>query len=298
MKKVFLGGTCGYGHDWREGFIKQIDPDGTMTARGEIFNPLLPKGQVWDEEAQAREDAAKRCSVFSFFGLGNPAREESTPVSLYSTAQIIDSIYAKKKTIMFVDLKAIGDAFTVKALTKMLADISKSQSAVFCNDWASFVTAVQEALMDTPQMLGFLGGTCGNNPWREHLLDDLAARGVNTKRLIDPVVPPGTWTAGVKKLEDQIRPLCDTEIFYIGDPMEERKDDMQFSTYSVVEALVCLYNDPRFTVVAFDYEGITGHVLDAYKTVEADMRKRFPKGLIFSDLESAAEYLRVRLQKM
>lgn len=130
----------------------------------------------------------------------------------------------------------------------------------------------------------FLGGTCGNNNWRNDFTSELVKRGVPPEAIFNPVVP--NWTPEDQAKEEEAKSRATSMIFYIADPKQE---GINVSAYSLVEATMALYDSPKSTVVVFDTEGQTGHVLKALKQSEKVLRKRFPNAAIYGTEEEALE---------
>lgn len=125
----------------------------------------------------------------------------------------------------------------------------------------------------------FLGGTCGNNNWRDKVIHDLEQEGISREMLFNPVV--ADWTAECQAAEDQAKSTAPVVVYYLASPQDQDNPNST-SAYSMVEATMALYDDPRRAVVVFDEEGLSGHVLKVMRKVEKDLRKRFPQGAILA----------------
>jgi hypothetical protein len=135
--------------------------------------------------------------------------------------------------------------------------------------------------------LVFLGGTCGNNNWRDGLIARLVARGVPTGALFNPVV--ADWNEEAQKYEDEAKKNATYNLFYLGDPQME---DNHVSFYSLLEATMGLYDGPKSkTIVVFDTTGMPKHAEKANAKACKDLKKRFPKALIFGTLTEAEDWL-------
>lgn len=132
----------------------------------------------------------------------------------------------------------------------------------------------------------FLGGTCGNNAWREGLISRLTAAGVHPDSLFNPVVPD--WTPDMQSKEEQVKAVADYLLFYIGNPMQ---DGSMLSAFSMVEATMALYDKPERTVVVFDAASISGHQLKSHKRTCDVLTARFPQARIFPELDPAEAWL-------
>jgi Nucleoside 2-deoxyribosyltransferase like len=138
----------------------------------------------------------------------------------------------------------------------------------------------------TQKKLVFLGGTCGNNNWREAFTAEVVSKGVPAEALFNPVV--ADWNDEAQANEDRAKVEATEIIFYLGDPKETEN---RISTYSIVEAIFALQDQPKRTVVVFDGEGMPKNQAKVLAKVEKDLRKRFPAGLIFSTPEKAVDWL-------
>lgn len=115
-KLIFLSGTCG-NNNWREPFIAD------MVARGvpaeTFFNPVTPD---WNEEAQAREDVAKRDCTFMLYYLGDPQQPDNR-CSFYSLAEACIALHeAPARTLVVFDSTGMP-AHAVKASEKTCKDL-------------------------------------------------------------------------------------------------------------------------------------------------------------------------------
>jgi hypothetical protein len=141
------------------------------------------------------------------------------------------------------------------------------------------------------KQLVFLGGTAGNNQWRDGFIQALIERGVPADVLFNPAVPPGQWDEAGQAKEDEAKAHHTAMLFYLADPKEAGNP---ISTYSIFEAQAALYDHPETTVVVFDKTGMNGHPLKIMNKVEEQLRKRFPQGRIFSTPSEAINWLAER----
>jgi hypothetical protein len=132
----------------------------------------------------------------------------------------------------------------------------------------------------------FLGGTCGNNDWRLHLINRLVERGVVSSDLFNPVVKD--WNEAAQKAEDEAKKNAGYMLYYLGDPQE---DGNHVSYYSLLEATMGLYDAPARTVVVFDTTGMPKHAEKANIKAYKDLKKRFPNAPIFMTLAEAEDWL-------
>jgi hypothetical protein len=131
----------------------------------------------------------------------------------------------------------------------------------------------------------FLGGTVGNNDWREKFTKSLVDAGVPADDIFNPVVKD--WNAEAQAAEEKAKADCRYMLFFISDPKQE---GINISAYSMVEATMGLYDKPYTTVVVFDKAPFTGHVLKAINQTEKVLRKRHPNALIFGSMEEATKF--------
>lgn len=133
--------------------------------------------------------------------------------------------------------------------------------------------------------LVFEGGTVGENEWRRGFEERLTACGVPRSWLFNPVVP--NWTPECQVREDEAKKIANVVLYVIADP----KNGTGISAYSLVEATMALYDDPKRAIVVFDKTGLEGHALKVVSKVERDLRDRFPVSYIFSSMEEAEGFL-------
>ena len=138
----------------------------------------------------------------------------------------------------------------------------------------------------------FLGGTCGNNDWRDGFIERVVARGVPRSALFNPQLPPGAWNEEAQRQEDDVKAYADLLFFYLGDPQEKEN---RASTYSVLETTFALYERPARSVVVFDSTGMPSRSAKSNNKAGADLKKRFPAAPIFFSLEEAEDWLVARL---
>jgi len=132
----------------------------------------------------------------------------------------------------------------------------------------------------------FLGGTAANSTWRTSFTEELVAAGVSPDTIFNPVVPD--WTPECQAAEDAAKATAKYNLFYLCDPKQEGNP---VSVYSLVEAVMGMYDQPSNTVVVFDNAGYSGHALKSLTKSEKDLRKRFPNGLIFGSRDAALDFL-------
>lgn len=134
--------------------------------------------------------------------------------------------------------------------------------------------------------LVFLGGTCGNNKWRNALIARMVSRGCLACWFYDPVV--ADWDEAARRREDQVKRSADYLFFYLGNPKESGNPQ---SAYSMVEATMAQYDSGR-VVVVFDHASLDArHAIAASKKAYADLSARFPYAPIFERLTEAEDWL-------
>jgi hypothetical protein len=133
----------------------------------------------------------------------------------------------------------------------------------------------------------FLGGTCGNNNWREDIFIDLGDRGVDASGLFNPVV--ADWNEEAQANEERHKVEDDYLLFFLSNPEQQGNP---LSTYSLVEATMALYDRPDKTVVCFDHEAIEGAQFQkAFNQSEKVLRARFPEANILSSYDDLLDWL-------
>jgi hypothetical protein len=143
-----------------------------------------------------------------------------------------------------------------------------------------------EEVMTEAKVLLFLGGTAAKNNWRDSFTKELVEMGFPPEGIFNPVVPD--WSRESQQKEDIAKAHAWMCLFYVGSPQQEGNP---VSLYSVVEAIMNLYDRPASTVVTFDFTGISGHALRAMEKTYADLKKRFPDQPIYKDRTSTLSFL-------
>lgn len=132
----------------------------------------------------------------------------------------------------------------------------------------------------------FLGGTVGVNDWRkERAIPLLEQIGVPREAIFDPVVED--WDEAAQANEDRVKREATVLLYYIASPSTGASD---VSAYSLVEAVMALYDDPARTVVVFDTAGMSPHVTKAINKAEFDLLARFQHLPIFGILEQGLRH--------
>lgn len=136
----------------------------------------------------------------------------------------------------------------------------------------------------------FLGGTCGKNEWRTAFIETLVARGVPASAFFNPVV--SNWDEAAQKAEDAAKAESAYMLFYISNPGTEGN---QVSAYSLVEAVMGLYDNPDRTILVVDTSDLLDHVKKALTKSVKDLKKRFPNGMVLGSREEAIDLLASKL---
>lgn len=131
----------------------------------------------------------------------------------------------------------------------------------------------------------FLGGTVGNNTWRDKFIADLVEQGVPSDVIFNPVV--SDWNEAAQAAEEQAKAEAQYMMFYISDPKQE---GLNMSAYSMVEATMALYDKPETAVVAFDKDSFNGHPLKAMNQTEKVLKRRFPNANILGSLTESVDW--------
>ena len=139
----------------------------------------------------------------------------------------------------------------------------------------------------------FLGGTIGNNPWREKLIAELQGFGYDTSSFFNPVKGLGEWSEKDQRDEERHKVEDDYLLFFLTEPMQEGNP---ISAYSMVEAVMALYDRPDSTVVVVDHAAVVDEKFRiAMEQTEAILRKRFPDAKIFGSYNDLVYWLISRL---
>lgn len=140
----------------------------------------------------------------------------------------------------------------------------------------------------------FLGGTCGDNNWREQtVIPALLARGVPEQAVFNPVVEH--WDAAAQAREDECKRTAAYMLYVIASP-DPTTQTANVSAYSLVELVMSLYDAPGRTVAVFDTTGMAKHTAKAINKSAQDLRARFPGLPVFTAYEDAVEWLAERLR--
>ncbi len=135
----------------------------------------------------------------------------------------------------------------------------------------------------------FLGGTCGENPWRDPYISTLTNAGVLPEQIFNPVLPPGTWNDEAKAAEDAVK--ADPQaimLFHLTDPRSTAPKSI--SVYSYIQLLFSFYRKRNRTAVMFDTFEDAG-VQKSIKAIEMDIINRFGSDVVLPNFGSAVDYI-------
>lgn len=132
----------------------------------------------------------------------------------------------------------------------------------------------------------FLGGTVGANNWRIDAIAELTRRGIPRGALYDPTVD--VWTEEIQAREDAVKRDATYQLYVIAHPGGTSD---AVSTYSLVEAVMGLYDAPARTIVSIDTSVMSGHAKVALRKVLKNLRARFPSAPIFDEPHAAVDWL-------
>jgi hypothetical protein len=152
---------------------------------------------------------------------------------------------------------------------------------------------MQATMNDLSQV--FLGGTCGDNHWREDIvIPALLERGIAPSRIFNPVV--SHWDKQAQANEDAAKahPQC-LLLFVLASPDPASADVSQVSGYSLVETVMALYDYPARTVVLFDVTGMARKTAKGLRKAQQDLCARFPEAPIFTDYSALIDCLAASL---
>ncbi len=122
--------------------------------------------------------------------------------------------------------------------------------------------------------------------WRLGLIERLVESGVPRTPLFNPVVDD--WNEAAQKEEDFAKEVATYQFYYLGDP---KMEDNRLSLYSMLEAVLGLFDAPERTVVVFDSTDMPKFAVKSMAKSCKDLQKRFPEGMIFGTLEEAETWL-------
>lgn len=108
---IFLGGTVG-NNNWRSEFTANLISLGFSS--NEIFNPVVSD---WNEEAQKREEEAKKNATHFIFYIASP-QQEGNSLSAYSMVEAAMALYDEPETTVVI-FDTIGmDGHALKAMNQ------------------------------------------------------------------------------------------------------------------------------------------------------------------------------------
>lgn len=135
----------------------------------------------------------------------------------------------------------------------------------------------------------FLGGTVGGNKWRtEIVIPALLERGIPESMLFNPVAEH--WGRQEQEREDKVKRTAKYLLYVLASP-DPHGSTANISAYSLVEAIMHLYDAPDRTLVMLDTTGMAKHTAKAMTKAVSDLRARFPAAPIFYSYEDAINYL-------
>lgn len=112
-KLVFLGGTAA-NNNWREQFIESLVSLGVLPDI--LFNPVV---KDWNEEAQQREETAKKEACHLVFYIADP-KQDGNPLSAYSMVEATMALYDKPaRTVIVFDTDGMS-GHPLKAMNQTL----------------------------------------------------------------------------------------------------------------------------------------------------------------------------------
>lgn len=136
----------------------------------------------------------------------------------------------------------------------------------------------------------FLGGTVGVNPWRESVvIPGLLARGVPADHILNPVV--SSWDAQAQAREDQAKRDPTYLLLFVLASPDPTTESPFVSGYSLVEAVMALYDAPQRTVVVFETTHLARRPAKGMRKAAQDLRERFPNAPIFLTYAQAIDWL-------
>ena len=147
------------------------------------------------------------------------------------------------------------------------------------------VERVNEYVQEYSENKVFLGGTCGNSKWREHLISLLEIDYFN------PIVSVWKWNSAAQAQERYMRETC-RFVLYVLTPETD-------GIYSIAEVVDDSNKRPARTIFCYvDGYNYTEFGESKLKSLQAVSKMVQRNGvLVFTDLQSVAFYLNLALEK-
>ncbi len=136
----------------------------------------------------------------------------------------------------------------------------------------------------------FLGGTCGDNNWRDTFTKDLVSKGVDKNKIFNPIVE--NWDEEAQRKEDLAKEESKFLLFYIANPKTKGNET---SGYSLIELTMGLYDHPETTIGVLCTDELSEAVKKALTKGFKDLKKRFPDGNVFETADEAVKFLSEKL---
>jgi hypothetical protein len=108
--------------------------------------------------------------------------------------------------------------------------------------------------------------------------------------MFNPVV--STWNEEAQRKEEAAKAESRYMLFCI---TNLGTLDNQVIAYSLIEAVMSLYDEPSRTILVVDIDDLLPNVMEALIKAVEDLKKRFPEGMILTTREDAIELLASKL---
>lgn len=137
----------------------------------------------------------------------------------------------------------------------------------------------------------FLGGTVGKNAWRETIvIPALLKHGIASEHIFNPVV--SHWDTQAQAREDAAKANPDyLLLFVLASPDPASTEVTQVSGYSLVEAVMALYDSSERTGVLFEVTGLARKPAKGMLKACQDLGQRFPQAPIFTDYAALIDWV-------
>ncbi len=283
---AFGGGTVG-DNPWRDLLIEAIVAAGLPVEC--FFNPVVPTDQ-WNDEAQEREDHAKRMATHHVYYLASPMQDWN-PVSYYSYTEAIGAMkQAPRRTVVVFDMEGMkGNALKQMqmALNDMRRQYPKNRDRIFASRDEIAEWLIAEFYNPIPRKeLILLDGTAGANGWRIPFMKKLQEAGFGADEIFNPVV--ANYNQEAKRREAKARKAATMHMFYVASPFQ---NDNPMSLNAMGRSLYALQNHPHKTVIVTDDTDIEGHHKKSFAKYVKDMKRDYPLAAIFDNTDDALEWI-------
>lgn len=143
----------------------------------------------------------------------------------------------------------------------------------------------------------FLGGTCGDNHWREDIvIPGLLERGVSLEQIFNPVVEH--WDEAAQAREDAAKADQNNLLLWVlasSDP--NVLENTALSAYSMVEATISAFVAPERSIALIDTAGLAKRTAKSLNKAAQDWQEIAPRLQIYRDYDLLLDALAERLRE-